>query len=321
MFEENENIYPVKPELVVKSVGQNRGYFVLFLLVLFLFSIDLIRDSYLVLLELLLVFIVHELGHFIMMRFYRTQAQGMFFLSLLSKFTKNLNPSESLKQQTYINLMGPLPGILIGSGLLYLMVYLSPNLFLIELALLFIGINLINLLPLDPFDGGRIIGGFYFSKNDQLKMSFTLFSSLTLIILGIVFSLWPIIVFGFVMGFKVRTLQKSAQLHNELTETEVDFKKDYKDLTNREYWMIRKAFIAQNPRLREMIPSGYTLWENERLLVEQVRQLLRIKIQPDMSTLSKVNCIVLMILLILIPLYIFTNHYEIIQWYIDYVSI
>ena len=201
------------------------------------------------------------------------------------------------------------------------MVYLSPNLFLIELALLFIGINLINLLPLDPFDGGRIIGGFYFSKNDQLKMSFTLFSSLTLIILGIVFSLWPIIVFCFVMGFKVRTLQKSAQLHNELTETEVDFKKDYKDLTNREYWMIRKAFIAQNPRLREMIPSGYTLWENERLLVEQVRQLLRIKIQPDMSTLSKVNCIVLMILLILIPLYIFTNHYEIIQWYIDYVSI
>ena len=85
--------------------------------------------------------------------------------------------------------------------------------------------------------------------------------------------------------------------------------------------MIRKAFIAQNPRLREMIPSGYTLWENERLLVEQVRQLVRIKIQPDMSTLSKVNCIVLMILLILIPLYIFTNHYEIIQWYIDHVSI
>lgn len=321
MFEENENIYPVKPDLLAEKVGQNKVYILLFLTVILILSADLISTNYIILLELLLVFIVHELGHFIMMRIYKTQAQGMFFLSLLGKYTKNLNNSESLKQQTYINLMGPLPGILIGSSLLFIMIYNTPNLYLIELGLLFIGINLINLLPLDPFDGGRIIGGFYFSKNDQLKMGFALFSSLTLIAIGVLFSLWPLIIFGFILGFRVRNFQKSSQLHENLLDTDVNFKKDYKDLTNREYWMIRKAFIAQNPRLKELIPNGLTLWENERLLVEQVRQLLRIKVKTDLSLLGKINIIILMIILVLIPTYLFTNHYEIIQWYIDHVSI
>jgi len=321
VFEENENSYPVKPDLLVQKVGQNNLYVLLFLTVVFIFSAELISTNYIILLELLLVFLVHELGHFIMMRIFKTQAQGMFFLSLLGNYTKNLNPSESLKQQTYINLMGPLPGILIGSGLLLIMAFNVPNLFLIELGLLFIGINLINLLPLDPFDGGRIIGGFYFGKNDQLKMGFALFSSLTLIIIGVLFSLWPLIIFGFFLGFRVRNFQKSNQLHEDLKETKVDFKKKYKDLTNREYWMIRKAFIAQNPRLKELIPHGLTLWENERLLVEQVKQLLRIRVKPDMTPLGKINIIVIMIILILIPAYLFTNHYQVIQWYIDNVSL
>lgn len=321
MFEENENIYPVKPDLLVNASRQKRLNILFLVFAIILFTSNFILDSYIILLELLLVFIVHELGHFLMMRIFGSQAQGMFFLSILGKFTKNLNPSDSLKQQTYINLMGPLPGILIGSGLLLLAIFYGPHLYLIELGLLFIGINLINLLPIDPFDGGRIIGGFYFNKNDQLKMGFTLFSSLTLIVLGIALTIWPLIVFGFILGFKVRNFQKSSVLHEDLSETNVNYKKDYKDLTNREYWMIRAAFIAQNPRLKEMIPSGFTLWENERLLVEQVRQLLRVNMRPDLSSLGKINIIVIMILLILIPVYLVTNHYEIIQWYIDHVDI
>lgn len=317
VFEENENSYPVKPDLAQDRRGQHWIAVFLMVFTVLVFTSDLVTSFYIVLLELLLVLVIHELGHYIIMRIYGAKAQGMFFLALIGVRSKNLKNSDSLKQQTFINLMGPVPGLIIGSLLFIYVMFNEPNIYLIELSLLFFGINLINLIPIDPFDGGRIVAGFFFSKNDQLKMGFTLVSSLTILIAGVFLNFWPLIIFGFLMGLKVRSFQKSSALHEDLSDTNIDYKKDYKELTNREYWMIRKAFISQNPKLKEMIPSGFTLWENEKLLVEQVRQLLRINVKPDLSNNAKIGVILFMIIIGSIPLYLISSHYGLIEWYIE----
>lgn len=306
---------------MLNHAGKNRSALLFFAVLVFVFSSNLVNDFYIVLLEIGLVFLIHELGHFAMMRAYGAQAQGMFLLSFLGKVTKQLKPNVSLKRQTMINIMGPLPGILIGCGLFIYMGAGEPNYYVIEIGLLFLGINLVNLLPIDPFDGGRIIGGFFFSKNDHLKMGFTLFSSLSMLLAGVLLQFWPLIIFGFLMGLKVRSFQKSSQLHEELDETEVNYRKEYKDLTNREYWLIRSAFLQQNPKLREMIPSDFTLWENERLLMEQVKQVLRVEMKSDVPTKGKIAFIALMALLVAFPLYLVANNYNLIQWYLENVTI
>lgn len=317
VFDENENIYPVKPDHLNYRSRKHVVYFMLLVLLFLSISTSYNINTYILLLEVLVVLFLHELGHFIMMKLFNTKAQGMFFMTFLSKGVKSLKFSESQKEQTLINLMGPLPGLLIGMVLFMLVVNGEPNQYLIELAYLFIGINLLNLLPIDPFDGGRIIGGFFFNKNDRSKMIFALISSVLVIGLGVYFNFIPLIVFGFLMGLKVRGLQKSSALHENLEEGNVNYKKTYEDLSNREYWKIRTAFLRFNPKLAEMIPTGYTLWENERLLVEQVKQLLRVQTKPDLHFVWKVTIILVMVILSLIPVYLVVSHIEIFDWYLD----
>lgn len=321
MFDENENIYPMKPELLSGNASRNRTGLILFAAVVLFLAINYLSSAYVLLVELIVVLAIHELGHLLMMRVYRVKAQGMFFMSIMGNLTKSFRFSDSQKEQTVINLMGPLPGVLLGTALFVIVINSEPNIYMIELALLFLGVNLLNLVPIDPFDGGRIVEGFFFYQNDQMKMIFTLASSLVMIGAGVIYSFIPLIIFGFLMGLKVRSFQKSKEVHDQLEETNINYKKEYKDLTNREYWKIRSAFLMNNPKLKEMIPSGYTLWENERLLMEQVRQVLRIDVKPDISLLGKISVIVLMVSLVVIPVLLVLSNYELIEWYLENASI
>lgn len=317
MFEENENIFPSKPELAAARPRSTRSRFFFTLLLALFVIINFFSESYVLLLELLLVLIIHELGHYLMMRIYHSRSQGLFVTSLLGGIVKQLPQTVSQRQQVFTNLMGPLPGIIIGTVLLLFMANSSPDLQLIQLAFLLIGINVLNLLPLDPFDGGRIIESIFFNQSDQSRMVFTLVSSLFIIGAGVYLNFIPLMIFGLLMGFKVRGYQKSKSLHDRLKEDNVDYKKEYSELTNREYWKIRNTFLKNNPRLREMIPSGYTLWENENLLMEQVKQLLRVNVRTDLSVFSRTVIILFVIILIVCPLWLVFSNYELVEWYIE----
>lgn len=321
MFEENENIFPAKPVLIDGQVRNKGAKMVFILLVLFLVTINYFSESYILLIELLVVLAFHEFGHYLMMRVYRKKTQSLFFMSFLASLTKSFSPTSSQKKHVIINLMGPVPGILLGCGLFYLALVYPPNVHLIEIALLFMAINMINLVPLDPFDGGRILEVLFFSQSDRAKMIFTLSSSLVMILSGIVTGIYPLVIFGFLMGLKVRGYQKSTHLHEELEEGAVDFKKEYRDLTNKEYWQIRSVFLTNNPRLKEMIPTGYTLWENERLLMEQVRQLLRMEIKSNISIPLKVLIVLGLFVAIALPLFLVYSNADIIDWYIEHAKI
>ena len=318
MFEENENNYPVKPEYLADHSGRNRLMFLITIVAVFILSGSFIQDTYIVLLELLGVFFIHELGHYSMMRIYGVKAQGMFLVSLFGNEAKKLRHSTSQKEQVLINLMGPLPGILAGVAL-FLVAQNSgnPNIYLVEVALLLLAVNVLNVVPLDPFDGGRIMEVFFFFKSDQHKMVFTLVSSLVLILVGVLLWFWPLIIFGFIMGLKVRGFQKSKEVHEDLEEENVNYRKDYRDLTNREYWKIRSAFLLQNPKLKDIIPSGRTLWENENFIVERVRQVLRLDIQSDVSLPGKLLVLFLMLVLIVLPVLIVLANVDLVIWYFE----
>lgn len=321
MFEENENNYPVKPEYVADLSGRNRIMFLITIVAIFLMSREFIRESYIILLELLGVFFIHELGHYLMMRFFGVKAQGMFLMSVFGDRSNKMEHSTSQKQQAMINLMGPIPGIIAGVILFWFAAKSeAPTIVAIEVSLLLILVNVLKMLPLDPFDGGRIMEVFFFYRNDQHKMIFTLVSSLVLIGAGIILWFWPLIIFGFLMGLKVRGFQKSKEVHNELEESDVNYKKEYKDLTNKEYWKIRAAFLVQNPKLKDVIPSGYTLWENENFIVERVRQILRINIKPDLGFASKILVLILMVSAVVFPLWLIITNIEIVYWYFENAS-
>ncbi len=109
---------------------------------------------------LVIVLLVHELGHFLAMRYFGYTDTNIFFLPFGAVTIGNKNRG-SAYEEFIVSLMGPLPGIIIGVAILVMEtqngVELFNNSFMNSYAIMSIVINFANLLPIHPLDGGRII--------------------------------------------------------------------------------------------------------------------------------------------------------------------
>jgi len=321
MFQKNENIFPAKPELIQVESGSKVIRLFISMFLFFLVFILLFSDSYILVSEIIVILLIHEFGHLITMKAFGYKSLNMIFIPLLGAMVTGNKINVSQKQKVLISLMGPIPGIFIGCGLFIWAIYAVPNTFVVELSLLLMSINILNMIPLDPLDGGNIIETLFFPTSEQIKMYFTLFSSFVMIAIGVYFGFYPILIFGFFMAFKVRSFQKNKTIHDELDEMDFNYKKEYNDLTDTEYWSIRRVFLNNNPKIKEVVPEGETVWENEKLIVEQVNQILKFDIKKDLSFFTKFLFVLLVVFSIAFPFYLVLTNYHVVELYLKNVGL
>lgn len=323
MFEESENFFPAKPELVQPEQGSRYGRLLISMVLFFVVLILIVPENYLLAFEIMAILFLHEAGHLIMMKLYGYRSVNMLFIPLFGAMVSGSKNQVSQRQRVLISLMGPLPGIILGCVFLVISGYQiqSEPVILVELGLLLVSINILNLIPLDPLDGGHIIETLFFPSNDQVRMYFTLGSSLLIILGGFYFGFIPLIVIGFLMAFKVRAFQKNKVIHDDLDEMDLNYKKPYSELSDREYWTIRRVFLENNPKIKEIIPEDGTLWENEKLLVEQINQLLRANVIPDLSKAQRFLFLGILLAGIVLPLLLLAGLRPLLEWYIAHVGL
>jgi Zn-dependent protease/Tfp pilus assembly protein PilF len=106
--------------------------------------------------QILAIVFVHELGHLLAMQFFGYRDTSILFIPLLGGVAMGQKDNASLAQKFWVLMLGPLPGIIIGTIIaLYYPAISSSELH--KFGLLTIGINLFNLLPIYPLDGGKIV--------------------------------------------------------------------------------------------------------------------------------------------------------------------
>lgn len=113
---------------------------------------------------LLITIVLHEAGHYLTMRAFGYKNTQIIALPLLGGVTTGIKEEESTTQCAWVNIMGPLPGIILAWGLLVICILYAPQLHSLNLdSWLFYGvimlliINYLNLLPITPLDGGNIL--------------------------------------------------------------------------------------------------------------------------------------------------------------------
>lgn len=316
MYEADESIFPSKPELRADNAKSNMGKIFLSIVLFMALFLTLFSENYLFVIEVIAILLVHELGHFLMMKYYGYQSMNMIFVPFLGTLSGNESRKISQKHKSVVSLMGPMPGILVGIGILSYFIGNPENELFLEIALLLLCINVANLIPIDPLDGGHLLETLYFPNNDQIKMYFTLISSFIVIGLGFYLDFFILMIFGFFMAFKVRGFQKNQRIHGNLEDIDFDYKKSYQDLSDKEYWTIRRVFLESNPKIRDIIPNEMELWENEKLLVEQVRQLLRSEIKIDLKTSQKILFTALYVALVTVPAVLIYKNWEMIELFL-----
>ncbi|CBL46316.1 Hypothetical protein HDN1F_27330 [gamma proteobacterium HdN1] len=163
---------------------------------------------------LIVVILVHELGHALVMRCFGYRDVNMFFVPFLGALVTGRGTAISTFKQTLILLAGPVPGIILGLALLAtgLQTPLPLDLTVRKIGELFVIINAFNLLPVPPLDGGKIIEMALFSRWPKSRFAFNALA----LVLSLLAALWlkqPLLfVLAFFMFYSVRTQWRIAQM-------------------------------------------------------------------------------------------------------------
>ena len=311
---EEFDLYPQKPLIEKVKIESNWGL-TFFSLVLFVGTfLFLFKDQIRFVLFLILVLFIHEMGHFVFMKLFKYENVRMLFIPLMGAFVQGSKEKYSQKESFYVISAGPFPGIWIGSALLvFASIYQQE--WMLELSFLFLFLNVINLFPIDPLDGGQLFKLYVNKKLDLFLMLFALFSSMLMILVGWMIDSYIILAFGFLMGFKVRGFQRSHHLRKILDEKQIPYESTYDDLSNEHYAKIKEVLIEETPALKKFLSMSEE--NNDEFLASHVNSALLAPVSKDAGKAMKITIICLWLLSLTFPVYLLASDVLDFSWYFE----
>jgi tetratricopeptide (TPR) repeat protein len=167
------------------------------------------------------VLLFHEGGHVLAMKIFGYRDVTMLFIPFLGALATAKKEDASLTEKVLISLAGPFPGLVIGIGLAIafsnenpLSIVSDNPSWIMPLSWTLIGLNLFNLLPVYPLDGGQIADLLLFSSNPYLGVLFKIFGVGILLLIG-----WQqplFLVFALLIALSIPYSFQIAKLQNKL---------------------------------------------------------------------------------------------------------
>src|SRR5687767_477240 len=256
------------------------------------------------------IIVFHELGHFTAMKIFRYDDLGIFFIPLLGAYVSGTKQEVSQKQSAIILLAGPIPGILLGIGLIVLADNYSLDFFggispyAIANALIFL--NLLNLLPVYPLDGGQLLHRLFLDDYKIIGKIFVIISAVALVwfsLFGLQRPFYPLLLIPFFMISRMFGDIQHDRITAKIEAEGVDLNKTYEELSAEEYWKIRNLVIRYYPSLSDIRPSPpYEISPKEDQVITTIQSLLQRSLIQDLSIAGKFLILVIWIGSFLVPI-------------------
>ena len=309
MTENETNIFPPKPVVQEsKQANITRSLFSLFLYALLFYFLFDQNIAYIA--ALLVVLLIHEFGHFFAMKLYDYQNVKLFIIPLIGAFVSGKKQAVSQRQMSIIILAGPVPGIIIGT-ILYMIHKANPNDTLKLLANVFIFINVFNLLPIYPLDGGRLLENLFIKTNYGIRLVFTIISILFLVTLIALSGNIIMVIIPAIMVFELINEVKNQKIRDYLDSEKLQYHVDYNDLPDKNYWLIRDCILFSFQKKYNGVPPGqYQYSVIEPMLIKHVMNVLKPNFNNDLSVLQVILFLMIYaIFLVGVPIALFIMYY------------
>lgn len=250
--------------------------------------------SYKMLLLITAIVVIHEMGHFLAMKYYRYSELGIFFIPLLGAYVSGTKREVSQLQSAVILLAGPLPGIIL--GIVFYLVdsnstngYYPFNISLSHIALLFILLNLINLLPVYPLDGGQILNRVFLDEESIISKVFIFISAAFMCWVAWKLNFYVLLIFPAMMLLRLRPDKKMDHAEKRIEEEGINADTSYEEMPDEDYWKMRNILIDEHPSFKD-IPKAppYEYSNREEKLMTTIQSLLHRHIIQDISIAGKV---------------------------------
>jgi membrane-associated protease RseP (regulator of RpoE activity) len=248
------------------------------------------------------------------MKLFKYENVRMLFIPLMGAFVQGNKEKYSQKESFFVISAGPFPGIWIGSAFLIFAASYKQE-WMLELSFLFLFLNVINLIPIDPLDGGQLFKLYVTKKRDLFLMVFALVSSMLMILVGWKIDSYVILAFGFLMGFKVRSFQRSYHLRKVMDEKNIRYESTYDELTNEEYAKIKEVLIDETPALQKYLSLSEE--NNDELLASHVNAALLAPVKQDAGRTLKILVVLFWLLSLCLPVYLLLSDVLDFSWYFE----
>ena len=268
-----------------------------------------IFPSYKILLLITAIVLIHEMGHFLAMKFFGYNDLGIFFIPLLGAYVSGSKREVSQKQSAIILLAGPLPGIVLGTAI-YLIWQYHPGfsiagISLYTVSLSFIFLNLINLIPVYPLDGGQLLNRVFLDEESKLSKVFIFLSIIFLCwiaLFGMSKPFYPLLIFPAMMLFRLFGGKKMTDVEKRIEEEGIHTDLEYEDLPDEDYWKIRNILIEEHPAFKEVakVPP-YEYSDKEEKIMTTIKNLLHRHLIQDISIAGKILIVLIWVAAIASP--------------------
>ena len=253
-----------------------------------------IFPSYRMLLLITAIVIIHELGHFLAMKYYRYSDLGIFFIPLLGAYVSGTKREVSQIQSAVILLAGPLPGIILGIVFHFIdknssAGYYPFDISLSQIALLFIILNLINLLPIYPLDGGQLLNRVFLDEESIVSKLFIFLSAALMCWAAWKLNFYILLIFPVMMLLRLRTDKKMDNAEKRIEQEGINADTSYEEMPDEAYWKMRNILIDEHPSFKD-VPKAppYEYSSREEKVMTTIQSLLHRHIIQDLSIAGKI---------------------------------
>lgn len=239
------------------------------------------------------IILLHEFGHFLAMKFYDYADVSIFFIPLFGALTSGRKREISQKQTVVILMAGPLPGIVLGL-ILFFIDKNQGGVELVKMSLtlvsqLLIWLNILNLIPVFPLDGGQLLNRVFLDEEGFWSNVFIILSAIGVIWLAISTGIFLLLIIPAMLIYRYVTNRKYILLEKKLLAAGLDLNKSYKELTDEEYWCIRRIIVENMyafSRVEPGPPFKYDIKEDR--IADEVETSLQRNLLMDITAVEKI---------------------------------
>jgi stage IV sporulation protein FB len=261
-----------------------------------------------IILILTAIILFHEAGHYFAMRYYHYADLGIFFIPILGAFVSGSKREVSQKQNAVILMAGPLPGIILG----FLLFFIDKNtvggwywgdISVYYVSILLLVLNLLNLLPVYPLDGGQLLNRVFLDEEGFWSNTFVWISAIGFAVLAFISGLYILLLLPLMIVFRYVGTNRHLALEKELLDEGFDLDTSYEDLSDEKYWKIRAVIVRNLPTFAG-VEAGppYQYDAKEEKIAQEVEDVLQRNLLLDISWFEKIILVIIWILALCSPI-------------------